>query len=38
MKRNKIKIKDKKIKAILRIKGRKNVREDFLELLRRAVK
>jgi hypothetical protein len=35
--KRKIRIRDKKIKKILKEENRKNVKDDFFELLRRAV-
>lgn len=38
MKRKKLEIKDKKIKKLLKNKGREGAEKDFFELLKRAVK
>jgi len=38
MTKNRIKVKDKKIKALLRKGGRKDAKKDFFELLKRSVK
>jgi len=37
MKKIRLRIKDKKIKEVLKDGGRKSAKDDFLELLRRAV-
>jgi hypothetical protein len=36
--KRRIKIRDKKIKILLEREGRENVRDDFYELLRRAIR
>ena len=38
MKKNRLRIKDKKIKELLKDHGRKSAKDDFFELLRRAVR
>jgi hypothetical protein len=37
MKKKPLRIKDKKIREVLKSSGKRNVRDDFFELLKRAV-